>query len=183
MTLGALLADVPHTRPAPVTGERDERGARRGARPRSPPATRARPGSSASLHDACRARGHHVGQPVGRGAALRLAGAEPARRAVALRPARRPARLADRHRRAGGGERDLHQQVSEAVAADAETAAYVEELEQRAESSASEIDAPVGRLDRRGADALPARARAGRRRARARPASSSAPRVLAERER
>ena len=33
VTLGSLLADVPHTRPAPVTGQRDRPGADRAARP------------------------------------------------------------------------------------------------------------------------------------------------------
>ena len=41
------------------------------------------------LHDACGKSGHPVGEPLGRGAALRLADAQPARRARALRAARR----------------------------------------------------------------------------------------------
>ena len=48
ITLGALIAEVSHTLPVPITGLASEPGAGRGARPASAPTTRARPGSSAS---------------------------------------------------------------------------------------------------------------------------------------
>ena len=47
VTLGALLADVPHTRPCPVTGTASDERARRAPRPLARRATRGRPGSSA----------------------------------------------------------------------------------------------------------------------------------------
>ena len=91
VTLGALLADVPHTRPSPVTGAASD-PARRAASGSKLRATRARPASSAysrTLPDA----GIPLSEPVGRRAALRLARPQPTRRARALPPAREPARV------------------------------------------------------------------------------------------
>ena len=87
ITLGALLADVPHTRSAPVTGsasdsELVERLGLSASRYEGPT------GIVGVLHDACGKSGHPVGEPLGGGAALRLADAEPARRARAVRAAR-----------------------------------------------------------------------------------------------
>ena len=48
VTLGALLADSPHTRPVPVTGTSSDEGRRAGRCTSSRPATRARPASSGS---------------------------------------------------------------------------------------------------------------------------------------
>ena len=78
VTLGALLADVPHTRPSPVTGRRVRSEARGRARApalplRGPDRDRRRP---ARLVPAER---DPLGEPLGGGPALRLAGAEPAR--------------------------------------------------------------------------------------------------------
>ena len=92
ITLGSLLADVPHTRPAPVTGSAtdpeliEQLGAagvalRRPDRHRRRAARRVRP------------RRAQVGEPLGGGAALRLADAVAARREGARRPAGRAARL------------------------------------------------------------------------------------------
>ncbi len=53
VTLGALLGDVPHTRPVAMTGHRLRRGAARAPRPAAGPATRARPGIVGVLHTAC----------------------------------------------------------------------------------------------------------------------------------
>ena len=102
VTLGALLADVPHTRPAPVTGAATDPRARRGARSaalplrgadrdRRRPPRRLPPGRDP------------LGEPLVGRAALRVARAEPARREGALRAALRPARRADRHGRARRG--------------------------------------------------------------------------------
>ena len=107
VTLGALLADVPHTRPAPVTGtasdtELVERLGLQASRYEGPT------GIVGVLHDACSeaslpsvslwaAVPHYV--------SLR---AQPAGRARALRAARRPARGRDRHVRARAGGRGLH---------------------------------------------------------------------------
>ena len=87
ITLGALLADVPHTRPAPVTGsasdeELVERLGLSASRYEGPT------GIVGVLHDACRQRGHPLGEPLGGRAALRLADAQPARARRALRAAR-----------------------------------------------------------------------------------------------
>ena len=86
------------------------------------------------LHDACREAGHPVGLALGGRAALRLADAVAARGEGALRPARDAARRPDRHRASSRRRATAYiQQVSEAVAADEETAAYVDELESRVE--------------------------------------------------
>ena len=118
-------------------------------------AGRASSGSSVALRGADRdrrrpprrvpSRGAAVGQPLGGRAALRLARAEPARRAGALSSgsARCSATEIDarssRRRRAAYAE-----QVSEAVSSDEETAAYVEELERRADKIDEELDLPSG---------------------------------------
>ena len=73
---GALLADVPHTRPVEVTGIC---GRRRtcGDRLARPSRTRARRASSACSTRPCSAAGMPVGLVLGRGAALRRAAAVP----------------------------------------------------------------------------------------------------------
>jgi proteasome assembly chaperone (PAC2) family protein len=133
VTLGALLADVPHTRPAPVTGAAtdpklvDELGLQL-SRYEGPT------GILGILLDACR----RAGIP-----SVSLWAAVP--HYVSLAPSPRAARaLCDR---LGGvlgigidvgelaeAEASYVEQVSDAVSSDAETAAYVEELEQRADS-------------------------------------------------
>ena len=142
VTLGSLLADVPHTRPSPVTGaasdpELIQRLGLQASRYEGPT------GIVGVLHDACR----NAGLP-----SASLWAAVP--HYVSLAPSPRAAlalcrRLADLL----GGELDTSEleeaaeryseQVSEAVAADAETAAYVEELEQRADVS-DELEIPSG---------------------------------------
>ena len=81
VTLGALLADVPHTRPAPVTGSATSEEMVRGARP---PAVALRGPDRHRRDPPRRVREvrDRVREPVGGGAALRLARAEPARRAT-----------------------------------------------------------------------------------------------------
>jgi proteasome assembly chaperone (PAC2) family protein len=142
ITLGSLLADVPHTRPSPVTGaatdsELIERLGLQASRYEGPT------GIVGVLHDACRKAGlpsaslwaavpHYVSLAPSPRAALALCG-----------------RLAE----LVGGELDTaeleeaaerySEQVSAAVAADAETAAYVEELEQRADEP-DELEIPSG---------------------------------------
>jgi proteasome assembly chaperone (PAC2) family protein len=133
ITLGALLADVPHTRPAPVTGSATdeklvEQLGLRQSRYEGPT------GIVGVLHDACRRQG----MP-----SVSLWAAVP--HYVSLAPSPRAAkalcaRLSDLIGIPIGldeleeAERSYAEQVSEAVATDAETAAYVEELEQRADS-------------------------------------------------
>jgi predicted ATP-grasp superfamily ATP-dependent carboligase len=133
VTLGSLLADVPHSRPAPVTGsasdpELVEKLGLQASRYEGPT------GIVGVLHDACR----RVGIP-----SVSLWAAVP--HYVSLTPSPRAAlALCERLGDLLGTEVDTTElseaaegyveQVSEAVAADSETAAYVEELEQRADT-------------------------------------------------
>ena len=166
VTLGALLADVPHTRPAPVTGRGDRPEARRRARP---PALALRGADRDRRRPARRvpARRDPVGQPVGRGAALRLARAEPAGRAGAVRAARRGvlgvdidiAELAE-------AETSYVEQVSEAVATrlrDGRVRRGARAARRLARLARGVGRAPVRRGARRRDHALPARARRERR--------------------
>ena len=91
ITLGALLADVPHTRLGTGHGQRYRRGAGPAARAlglalRGADRDRRRPPRRLPSER------HPLGEPLGGGPALRLADAQPARRAGALRAARQPAR-------------------------------------------------------------------------------------------
>ena len=70
VTLGALLADVPHTRPIPVTATSDHEDVRPPLRPRAQQATKAPPASSASSPTPPPRR-TAVAVLLGRGAALR----------------------------------------------------------------------------------------------------------------
>jgi proteasome assembly chaperone (PAC2) family protein len=133
VTLGSLLADVPHTRPAPVTGsasdpELVERLGLQASRYEGPT------GIVGVLHDACR----RSEIP-----SVSLWAAVP--HYVSLTPSPRAAlALCERLAELLGAEIDTTElaqsvdsyveQVSEAVAADSDTAAYVEELEQRADT-------------------------------------------------
>src|SRR5947207_5648172 len=143
ITLGSLLADVPHTRPAPVTGSATD------------PELISQLGLQASryegptgivgvLHDAC-------GRAGLKSASLWAA----VPHYVSLTPSPRAAKaLVDRlaellHADVDTAELDeaaesYAQQVSEAVAADGETSSYVEELEQRIDEIAAEADIPSG---------------------------------------
>jgi predicted ATP-grasp superfamily ATP-dependent carboligase len=143
ITLGALLADVPHTRPAPVTGSAsDEDLVQRlglsASRYEGPT------GIVGVLHDACR----QADIP-----SASLWAAVP--HYVSLTPSPRAAvALSERRGSLIGGEVDVdeleeaaqsyEEQVSEAVASDEETASYVEELERRADSIEESSDLPSG---------------------------------------
>jgi proteasome assembly chaperone (PAC2) family protein len=142
VTLGALLADVPHTRPAPVTGSASdqaliERLKLEASRYEGPT------GIVGVLHDACR----RAGLPSASlwAAVPHYVSLAPSPRAAHALCARlgdligEPIDVAELEEAA---ER-YAEQVSEAVAADAETAAYVEELEQRADEL-GEADLPSG---------------------------------------
>src|SRR3954462_10504173 len=143
VTLGSLLADVPHTRPSPVTGGAtdpdliEELGLQR-SRYEGPT------GIVGVLHDACA----HAGLP-----SISLWAAVP--HYVSLAPSPRAAlALCQRLGEILGTPIDTDEldeaseryaeQVSEAVASDEETAAYVAELEQRAELIDDEQDLPSG---------------------------------------
>jgi len=143
VTFGSLLADVPHTRPAPVTAAATD------------PDLVAELGLEASryegptgivgiLHDQCREAGI---------ASVSLWAAVP--HYVSLAPSPRAAlALVRRFGELMRVDVDLDElehaaeeyaeQVSEAVSTDAETQAYVEELEQRVDALAPEGDLPSG---------------------------------------
>ena len=138
ITMGALLADVPHTRSAPVTGSASEqelidRLGLQASRYEGPT------GIVGVLHDAMRRAGlpsvslwaavpHYVSlapSPVAALALCRRVG-ELLKVSVDVTELEE---AAERYR----------EQVSEAVASDSETAAYVEELERRADELGPEI--------------------------------------------
>jgi predicted ATP-grasp superfamily ATP-dependent carboligase len=143
ITLGALLADVPHTRPSPVTGSAtDEELVQRlglsASRYEGPT------GIVGVLHDACRQSGIPSAS---------LWAAVP--HYVSLTPSPRAAvALCERLGDLIGVEVDVEEleeaaqayeeQVSEAVASDEETASYVEELERRSDSIEESTDLPSG---------------------------------------
>ena len=143
ITLGALLADVPHTRQAPVTGSASEeelvqRLGLSASRYEGPT------GIVGVLHDACR----QADIP-----SASLWAAVP--HYVSLTPSPRAAvALCERLGSLIGVEVDVdeleeaaqsyEEQVSEAVASDEETASYVEELERRADSIEESSDLPSG---------------------------------------
>jgi predicted ATP-grasp superfamily ATP-dependent carboligase len=143
VTLGSLLADVPHTRPAPVTGSANdpeliERLGLQASRYEGPT------GIVGVLHDACM----QAGIP-----SASLWAAVP--HYVSLTPSPRAAKaLVDRLAELLEADVDTaeldeaadsyQQQVSEAVASDEETSAYVAELERRVDELAEEADLPTG---------------------------------------
>jgi proteasome assembly chaperone (PAC2) family protein len=143
ITLGSLLADVPHTRPAPVTGSAtdpeliNELGLQ-ASRYEGPT------GIVGVLHDCCARAGI---------SSASLWAAVP--HYVSLTPSPRAAKaLVERlggllHADVDTRELDeacdaYAQQVSEAVASDAETSTYVEELERRVDELAAELEIPSG---------------------------------------
>src|ERR671922_1856516 len=143
VSLGSLLADVPHTRPCPVTGsasdpELVERLGLQASRYEGPT------GIVGVLHDAFR----RAGVP-----SVSLWAAVP--HYVSLTPSPRAAQaLCERLAGLLGAEvdtgeledaaRSYSEQVSEAVASDPDTASYVEDLERRADEAAEEVDIPSG---------------------------------------
>jgi predicted ATP-grasp superfamily ATP-dependent carboligase len=142
VSLGALLADVPHTRPAPVTGaasdpELVERLGLQASRYEGPT------GIVGVLHDACRESGipsvsfwaavpHYVSLAPSPRAALALC-----ERLSALLEI--PIDVAELEAMVDG----YTSHVSEAVSSDEDAAAYVDELEQRADLI-EESDLPSG---------------------------------------
>jgi proteasome assembly chaperone (PAC2) family protein len=143
ITLGALLADVPHTRPSPVTGSASDPELVRqlglsSSRYEGPT------GIVGVLHDACR----QADIP-----SASLWAAVP--HYVSLTPSPRAAvALCERLGSLIGLEievseleeaaRSYEEQVSEAVASDEDTSAYVEELERRVDELEESADLPSG---------------------------------------
>jgi predicted ATP-grasp superfamily ATP-dependent carboligase len=143
VTLGSLLADVPHTRPAPVSAAAsdpslvEELGV-------EPSRYEGPTGIVGVLLDACRKEGL---------ASVSLWAAVP--HYVSLAPSPRAAlALCRRLGELIGADIDLaeleeaaeeyNEQVTEAVASDAETAAYVEELERRVDLMEAAEELPSG---------------------------------------
>jgi predicted ATP-grasp superfamily ATP-dependent carboligase len=143
ITLGSLLADVPHTRPAPVTGSATDPAliellGLQASRYEGPT------GVVGVLHDACTQAGI---------SSASLWAAVP--HYVSLTPSPRAAKaLVDRLADLLEADVDTAeldeaaesyaQQVSEAVASDEETSAYVQDLERRVDELAEEADIPSG---------------------------------------
>ena len=143
VTLGALLADVPHTRPAPVTGSAsDEKLVEElgltASRYEGPT------GIVGVLHDACRREGlpsaslwaavpHYASLAASPKAAIALCSRLSGLLGV-------PIDTSELERAAEAYER----QVSEAVAQDDETESYVRELERRRDALGDELDVPSG---------------------------------------
>jgi proteasome assembly chaperone (PAC2) family protein len=143
VTLGSLLADVPHTRPAPVTGAATDPAlvAELGLEPSR---YEGPTGIVGVVHDACR----EAGIP-----SVSLWAAVP--HYVSLAPSPRAAlalvrRLGDLLRidieldELEHASDEYSEQVSEAVSTDAETASYVEELERRVDMLEAAEDLPSG---------------------------------------
>jgi predicted ATP-grasp superfamily ATP-dependent carboligase len=143
VTLGSLLADVPHTRPAPVTGAATDPAlvAELGLEPSR---YEGPTGIVGVVHDACR----DAGIP-----SVSLWAAVP--HYVSLAPSPRAAlslvrRLGDLLRidieleELEQASEEYSEQVSEAVSTDAETASYVEELERRVDMLEAAEDLPSG---------------------------------------
>jgi predicted ATP-grasp superfamily ATP-dependent carboligase len=143
VTLGSLLADVPHTRPAPVTGSATDQALidRLGLQPSR---YEGPTGVVGVLHDACVRSGI---------ASASLWAAVP--HYVSLTPSPHAAKaLVDRLGTLLDADVDTAeldeaadayaQQVSEAVSADEETSAYVQDLERRVDELAEEADIPSG---------------------------------------
>jgi proteasome assembly chaperone (PAC2) family protein len=143
VTFGSLLADVPHTRPAPVTGAAtdpalvEELGV-------EPSRYEGPTGIVGIVHDACRAADI---RSVSLWAAVpHYVSLAPSPRA-ALSLCRRLSELLDVSIDVAELEEATEAystQVSDAVASDAETAAYVEELEQRVDTLSEEENLPSG---------------------------------------
>jgi proteasome assembly chaperone (PAC2) family protein len=143
VTLGALLADVPHTRPAPVTGSAtdpklvEELGLA-SSRYEGPT------GIVGVVHDACRAAAL---PSASLWAAVPHYASLAASPKAALALCERLAGLLDTQFDLGDLKRAseaYEQQVSEAVASDEETEAYVRQLEERRDALGDELDVPSG---------------------------------------
>ncbi|MGZ4380065.1 MAG: PAC2 family protein [Gaiellaceae bacterium] len=143
VTMGSLLADVPHTRPSPVTASASDPHLIE-ALDLQPSRYEGPTGIVGTLHDACRRAGI---------ASVSIWAAVP--HYVSLAPSPRAAlALCDKLGELLGAEIDTAElqeaadqyaeQVTEAVSTDAETQAYVEELEQRTDAIDAVEDLPSG---------------------------------------
>ena len=146
ITLGALLADVPHTRPVPITGicSDEELVERLGF---EQPSYEGPTGIVGVLHHACAAGRPAVGEPVGVGAALRGRGAQPEGGAGAgPRASRALAGVAVDAGELEEAAEDYERQVNAAVASDPEVKAFVERLEETIDEVTEELVARPDQL-------------------------------------
>ena len=141
ITLGALIADVAHTLPVPITGLASDADLVDAARPLALQLRGTRPGSSASSTTPAAAAGC-LGEPLGRGPPLRRRGPQPEGRPGAASPARGPGRRRGGGIRAGGGVRVVREPGSRAVAANPEIAEMVQRLEEQ-QSEQLDLDEEV----------------------------------------
>jgi len=143
VTMGSLLADVPHTRPSPVTASASDPHLIE-ALDLQPSRYEGPTGIVGTLHDACRRAGI---------SSVSIWAAVP--HYVSLAPSPRAAlALCDKLGELLGAEIDTTElqeaadqyaeQVTEAVSTDAETQAYVEELEQRTDAIEAAEELPSG---------------------------------------
>ena len=146
ITLGALLADVPHSRPVAITGITSDETADRAARASSRRATRGRRASSGVLQRACADAGlpavslwasvpHYVAASPNPKVALALVRAFEGATSLAV----------------DGGEleeaaEDYERQVTAAVASDPEVKAFVERLETAMDEAKAENPPDEGQL-------------------------------------
>jgi proteasome assembly chaperone (PAC2) family protein len=143
VSLGSLLADVPHTRPSPVTGSATdekliEQYGLQGSRYEGPT------GIVGVLHDACR-RADLASVSLWAAVPHYVSLAPSPRAALAL--CQRLGELLGASVDAGELEQAVESysdQVTEAVSADPDTQAYVEQLEQRVDELGPEFDIPSG---------------------------------------
>src|SRR3954453_9728049 len=143
ITLGALLADVPHTRPSPVTGSASDPDLVRqlglsSSRYEGPT------GIVGVLHDAC--KGADIPSASLWAAVPHYVSLTPSPRAAVALCERLGSLLeievdVDELEEAA---RSYEEQVSEAVASDEETSSYVEDLERRADQLEEATDLPSG---------------------------------------
>jgi proteasome assembly chaperone (PAC2) family protein len=143
VTFGSLLADVPHTRPAPVTGAATDPELVKSLG-LEPSRYEGPTGIVGVVHDTCREAGipsvslwsavpHYVSLAPSPRAALALV-----RRFGELLDV--PIDLSELEQ----ASEEYSEQVTEAVSTDAETQGYVEELERRVDMLAEEDDLPSG---------------------------------------
>src|SRR5919199_1242406 len=161
VSLGSLLADVPHTRPSPVTGSATdekliEQYGLQGSRYEGPT------GIVGVLHDACRRAGL---------ASVSLWAAVPHYVSLAPSPRAVPAprgapRRFGRRRRARAGGRELQRAGQRGILRRSRHGRVRRAARAARRRARPRVRHPVGRHDCRRADALPPRARAGRRRPR-----------------
>ncbi len=145
ITLGALLADVPHSRPVAITGITSDEALveRLGF---EPPSYEGPTGIVGVLQQRVRGGRPARGEPVGVRAALRGGLAQPEGRARARACVRGHRRLAVDGAELESAAEDYERQVTAAVASDPEVKAFVERLETAMDEETAENPPDEGQL-------------------------------------